>query len=146
MTVSFPRRAYDALVQTIMRLFILGVPVHEYGHMLSLRFMGYKGEIRSTMLNAVWPMDYYEMSWLELRVFYLSGGMFQAMVFFALCLFNVDEENRLANKFIALQGLVYGLFEGLCPRELWATGSIFSMILSAIFMMLVLLNWSKKDS
>lgn len=145
MTTPFPRRAYDALVQTILRLFVLGIPIHEYGHMLSLRFMGYEGEIRNTMLNAVWPMDYYKMSWLELRIFYLSGGIFQSAVFATLCLFNVDEENRLANKFVALQGLIYGLFEGLCQRELWEIGSVVSMIVSAVFMVLVLLKWSKKD-
>lgn len=134
----------DAVVQIAFRLLVLGIPIHEYGHMLSLRFMGYTGEIRNTMLNAVYPTQYSLMSELERTIFFLSGGMFQALVFSLLCLFNVDEENNLANRVVALQGFVYGLFEGLCPRELGGTGSLISFIASFFFMAWVFFRWNRK--
>lgn len=138
-------RVTDSIIQIALRLLVIGVPIHEYGHMLSLRFMGYTGEIRNTMLNAVFPTQYHLMNDLEKTIFYLSGGMFQALVFTLLCISNADEENKLANRIVAIQGFIYGLFEGLCPREMWGIGSVISMIVSLIFLSWVFFRWNKKD-
>ena len=141
---SFSDRILDAVIQIVFRFCVLVIPVHEYGHLISLRLMGYAGEIRSTMLNATWPLEYHLMSPTERTIFFLSGGFFQAFVFGVLCLFNVDEESSLANKIIVIQGVLYGLAEGFFPYEFLGVGGIIALLVSFVFMVYVFMRWSRR--
>ena len=79
----------------------------------------------------------------EKLFFYGSGGLFQALIFLVLCLWNRDEENRLVNKMIAIQGVVYGLFEALLPSVWWSFGGSIAVIVSFVFMGVVLIKSSQ---
>ena len=133
----------DLFFQLFFRFGVLTTMVHEFGHLISLKAMGYTGEIRSTVLNAVYPTQYALMSASELNVFYFSGGIFQALIFYIMCLRNSDKENLLANKMIVIQGVVYAVFEGFAPRAWWEFGSVGGLILSFVFMTVVLIAKSK---
>lgn len=138
--------AFDDLVfQILFRMMYLQLIVHEYSHLLALRLMGYTGEIRSTMLNAVFPTQYSLMQPWQKTTFYFSGGLGQALTFSLMCLYNKDEENRLVNKMIAVWGLIYGAFEAFAPRAWWDLGSVIGLMISIIFMTLVLVEKSNKD-
>ena len=130
----------DLFFQLIIRMVMLATMVHEYGHLLSLRLMGYTGEIRSHALNMVYPTDVSGWTQAEKLFFYGSGGLFQALIFMILCLWNKDEENRLVNKMVAIQGVIYGLFEGLMPSMWWSFGASVALIASFIFMAVVLIK------
>ena len=127
----------DILFQISFRMIILATIVHEYGHLLSLRLMGYRGVINSGALNMVTALDYNLMSSLEKHLFFIAGGLFQCMIFLIMCIFDKDEENRLVNKMIVIQGFVYMLFEAFATRIWWETGAVLGILLSSLFMVLV---------
>ena len=114
--------------------------IHEYGHLLALRALGYTGAISSEALNVVTSFDIASASLFELRVFFLSGGLFQCLIFLSLCLLNKDEENRLVNKMVAIQGLIYALFEGFLRPVWWELGGTIGIIVSFIFMAVVIVK------
>ena len=126
-------------------MLLLATMVHEYGHLLSLRIMGYSGEIRSHALNMVYPIDVAGWTAPERLFFYGSGGLFQALIFLVLCLWNKDEENRLVNKMVVIQGVIYGLFEGLLPNMWWSFGASMALVVSFVFMAVVLVAKSNLD-
>lgn len=136
---------WDLIFQVLFRMIYLATVVHEYGHLMALSVMGYRGVIRSELLNAVYPLDIALMSELEKKLFYVSGGLVQAATFLVLCIFDRDEEDRLVNKMVAVQGVVYAFFEGFFPRTWWEVGALVSSIASIIFMALVLVEKSNRD-
>ena len=99
----------DVLFQITIRMLLLATMVHEYGHLLALRIMGFNGAIYARALNMVYPVDVAHMTIKQQYLFFFSGGFFQALIFLILCLWNKDEENRLVNKMVAIQGIIYGL-------------------------------------
>ena len=128
----------DLMFQIFFRMMLLGTIVHEYGHLLSLRLMGYSGIIRSNALNMVTALDYSLMSLRERQFFFLSGGLFQGIIFLTMCLFDRDEEDRLANKMVAIQGLIYMFFEAFTHRQWWEMGATVGLIISAMWMVFAL--------
>ena len=133
----------DVVLQLTIRMVLISTTVHEYGHLLALRVMGYAGEIRSSALSAVYPTDVVGITQREKLFFYGSGGFFQALIFLALCLWNKDEENRLVNKMIAVQGIIGGVFETLSPNKYWGYWGAISIIASFLFLGVVLIKNSQ---
>ena len=120
----------DFLVQLSLRIFVLGVFVHEYGHLIGLRLLGVPGEIRSTMLNAVYPsMSLYGIDRL---IFYGAGGAFQALVSLILIFRCKDFEIKLANIFVATHGLIYGAIEATAHRSWWGLGSMLGSVAGVV--------------
>lgn len=124
---------------------MLATMIHEYGHLLALRLMGYRGAIYSNALNMTTAIDYSKLTYIQQRIFFLSGGIFQALIFMTLCIFDRDEEDKLANKMVAIQGLVYALFEGFAHRMWWETGAAVGLLASIIFMVAVISVTSNRD-
>lgn len=124
---------------------ILATMIHEYGHLLVLRLMGYRGAIYSNALNMTTAIDYNLLTYTQQRLFFLAGGLFQALIFLVMCVFDKDEEDRLANKMVAIQGLVYALFEGFTYRMWWDIGALSGLFCSVVFMVLALQAKSSQD-
>ena len=124
----------DFLAQLLFKFTLLSLFVHEYGHLLAVRLMGYEGEIRSSALASVYLTSAQGITELEYRFFYLSGGLFQAAVFLLMCISNEDAENRLVNKMVAVYGVVYGCFEAFTPRVWWSAGGVAGILLAVVFM------------
>ena len=136
----------DVLFQITIRMLLLATMVHEYGHLLSLRIMGFDGAIYARALNMVYPVDIAHMTINQQYLFFFSGGMFQALIFLTLSLWDKDEENRLVNKMVVIQGVIYGLFEGLMPRMWWEFGASIALVISIAFMVIVLAKSSQDPS
>jgi len=102
--------------------------------------MGYQGEIRATALASVYPTEYHLMLPWHRSLFYLSGGLFQGIIFLIMCIFDRDEEDRLANKMVAIQGFIYMFFEAFTNRMWWETGATVGLIISFAFMAVVLIK------
>lgn len=132
----------DLIFQLFLRGVVLATMIHEYGHLLALRLMGIDGEIRATMLNAVYPGR--ALVGYERLIFYGSGGMVQALVFLILATRNRDAENRLINIMIAIEGFIYAFFEALAPRTFWAFGSSFGALIAALIIGGIII-WKKTD-
>lgn len=110
--------------------------MHEYGHLIGLRLLGVPGEIRSTVLNAVYPsISLYGVDHL---IFYGAGGAFQALVALALIIRCKDFEIKLANIFVASHGLVYGAIEATAHRSWWGLGSMLGSV-AGVFVVLYLI-------
>lgn len=128
----------DLLFQVFFRMGILATMIHEYGHLLSLRLMGYRGAIYSNALNMTTAIDYSLLTDFQKHVFFFSGGLFQGIIFLIMCIFDKDEEDRLANKMVAIQGIVYAFFEGFTNRMWWEIGATVGLIVSFAWMLFAL--------
>ncbi len=139
MTLSFR----DLIFQITFRMIILATIIHEYGHLLALRVMNYRGYIHSNTLNMVTALEFNTMSLREQRFFFFSGGLFQCLMFLAMCIFDKDEEDRLVNKMVAIQGIIYAFFEAFTYRMWWQFGTFISILFAFGFMVLVLVAKNK---
>lgn len=115
---------------------MLGVFVHEYGHLIALRLLGVQGEIRSTALNAVYPSTH--LYGVDHLIFYGAGGAFQALVSLILIFRCKDFEIKLANLFVATHGLIYGVIEATTHRSWWGLGSMLGSV-AGVFVVLYLI-------
>jgi hypothetical protein len=132
----------DILFQMFLRGVVLSTMIHEYGHLLALRLLGVDGEIRASALNAVYPKI--PLYGYKALVFYGGGGMMQALVFIILAVRNRDDENRLINIMIAVEGIIYGLFEALAPRTFWGFGTTLGFMIGALLIGAVII-WKKSE-
>ena len=138
----------QGLIIFLIYLFV-SLAVHEYGHMIAIRILGYEGYISSDWITGV---QWVEVPPVGIHRFYvgIAGGLAVAWVFTFLSLFDVDREDKFA--FVILTGgnLVYCIFEGwsllLLEPSLMRIGSTLSNVF--IFLMLVLylkMGWFKRD-
>jgi len=130
----------DFAFQIFLRGIMLGTIIHEYGHLVGLRLIGVEGEIRSTVLNAVYPA--HPLSGTEALTFYGAGGAAQGIVFLLLMLRNKDVENSLIYFWMAIQGFIYGFFEALSPRTFWNLGSSIGLYVG-LFVIMAYAAWKK---
>jgi hypothetical protein len=130
----------DLLFQLFFRGVLIATAIHEYGHLLALRLIGVPGEIRSTVLNAVYPSEL--ITGPDAVIFYGGGGAVQAIAFTLMALRNKDAENRLINIWIAIQGIVYGAFEALTPKNYWNLGASIGTYV-ALFIIIGIIIWRK---
>ena len=124
------------MAQLFLRIFVLGVFVHEYGHLIGLRLLGVQGEIRSTALNAVYPSTH--LYGVDHLIFYGAGGALQALVALALIIRCKDLEIKFANLFVAAHGVVYGAVEATAHRSWWGLGSMLGSV-AGVFVVLCLI-------
>ena len=102
-------------------------------------------EIRSTNLAAVYPdMARFPLTEAEHLIFYGSGGLMQCLFFLALNIRNNDRENRLINAMVAVQGLIYGVFEAMAPRGMWGYGGLLGSA-AGFALFFAFLAWRKPD-
>jgi len=113
-------------------LLIWGVMVHEYGHLLALRLMGLDGVIKSTGLNLTWCLV--GITGWRMTVFFLSGGLLQAVYGVYNMLYESDNETWLSGFTVASQGLIYSVFEAAGVVFL---GAIFSMVITGLLIILL---------
>jgi len=107
MTERFSFR--DFLFQYGIRSLALGVPLHEYCHLVVLRILGGEGLIVSWALN---QMQYEQYTRSQLILTAYSGGILSGIVWLLLSFHDRDIENRLVSRVIAVSQIVYGIFEG----------------------------------
>lgn len=138
MKISFT----DLMFQLFFRGILLATAIHEYGHLLALRLIGVEGEIRSTVLNAVYPA--HTVTGTDKIIFYGGGGFVQAVAFLLMAVRNKDEENRKINVWMAVQGLVYGAFEAFTPRTYWNLGASLGLFLG-LFLVMGVIVWKKYE-
>ncbi len=138
MKISFT----DLIFQLFFRGILLATIIHEYGHLLALRFIGVEGEIRSTMLNAVYPTQ--PVGGADAVIFYAGGGLVQAVAFLLMMVRNKDAENKFINGWMAVHGVVYGAFEAFAPRSFWNLGSSLGVFLG-MFLVMGFIIWKKAE-
>ena len=130
----------DFFIQYIVRGMLLATVIHEYGHLFALRFIGVEGEIRSTVLNAVYPA--HPVYGTDAIIFYGAGGVVQGIVFLLMMYRNKDAENNLINLWIAIQGFIYAAFEALTPRKFWLMGASLGLYVG-LFVIVGYVVWKK---
>ena len=128
---------------------VVSLAVHEYGHMVAIRILGFDGYISSNWMSAV--------QWVELppegiHRFYvgLAGGIAAAWVFSFLYLFDVDRENKFAFIVIIGSNLVYAGFEGwslmaLDRNIIKLDSNLSNIYILGIFMVYFYMQWFKRD-
>ena len=122
----------DLIFQLFLRGLGISVMIHEYGHIMAARALGFYAEIRSVRLNAAYPEIRAHLGRgllpHEHILFYGGGGWFTAVIFYLFCIRNKDPENKLINKWIAIENLVYGCFEAFAPRSFWELGGLIGIL------------------
>ena len=113
-------------------LLIWGTMVHEYGHLIALRFMGLSGEIRSTGLNLTWLLNGATSE--QLLIWRFAGGFTQALYGLYNMLYESDNETWLSGLTVACVGLIYAVFE--TQREIML-GSIISITITTLLILLL---------
>lgn len=115
---------------------ILGVSVstmvHEYGHLICSKALGFNGFIMSEALTSVYhstkPVGF------QWTVFYLSGGLLQFLVFWLMSLKADDYGAKIADRMTALIGLVEGLVEPFRFFRLTGLGASLGIIFAFIYL------------
>ena len=115
---------------------ILGVRVstmiHEYGHLICSKALGFNGFIKSEALTSVYHST--KPVGLQWTMFYLSGGLFQFLIFLLMSLKAEDYEAKIADRMTALIGLVEGLVEPFRLFRLTGLGASMGIILAFIYL------------
>ena len=129
-----PRKVnLSGYIQRMLPMLLLwGVAVHEFGHLLALRFMGLDGVIKSTSLNLTWCLV--GIAGWRLIFFLLAGGLTQAVYGVYNMLYESDNETWLSGFTVASQGLIYSLFE---VAGVVFLGAIFSVVITGLFIVLL---------
>ena len=123
-------------VEFLFQFFLLSPMVHEYGHLIMLRLLGYEGWVGSNHLWKTYTLVVGEMTPRELWLFGFGGGLFQFLVFGFMSFLNKGE-GRVVNRMVAVQGLIYAFFEAYCYEMM---GAFFS-ILAAFAYLIVWILW-----
>ena len=124
-TKQKPFSLLDFLIQWVLRAGGFALWAHEYSHLMAAQLLGIYAEIRTTNLAAVYPdTTRFPLPWGEHIIFYGAGGLAQCIFFLILNIRNNDRENRLINAMVAVQGLIYGVFEAMAPKSQWGFGGL----------------------
>ena len=100
--------------------------IHEYGHLICSKLMGFGGYIKSDRLTSVnYDIRPLENQW---TLVYLSGGLFQFIVFILLSLQVKDKGVKIADRMTAIIGLVEGLTEPFQYFRLSGVGAAIGII------------------
>jgi len=115
--------------------------VHEYGHLICSKLLGFGGYIRSVRLSSV----NYEVRPLDNQwtLFYLSGGLFQFLVFSLMSLFVQDRNVKIANRMTAIIGLVEGLSEPFQYWRLSGLGATLGILFAFLYLACELIRYKK---
>lgn len=115
------------LLKVSPMMLIWGTMIHEYGHLMALRLFGGHGYIKSEALNLTWMTN--GLTGLPLTVFYMAGGLTQALYGCYNMISESDDETWLSGFSVTCQGLTYMWFEE--PR-LFALGALLSVCFTAL--------------
>lgn len=113
-------------------MFMWGVMVHEYGHLIALRLMGLDGVIKSTGLNQTWLLN--GITPTQQTIWYLCGGLLQAIYGVYNMINESDNETWLSGFTVASQGIIYAFFEVANTPFI---GAIFSIAITALIIILL---------
>jgi hypothetical protein len=116
--------------------------VHEYGHLICSKLLGFGGSINSWRMAAV----YYDLrpEGSQWTLFYLSGGLFQFAVFGLMSLREKDQNVRITNRMTAILGLIEGLAEPTRYFRLSGLGASMGMIVAFIYLAYELIRGTEK--
>jgi hypothetical protein len=114
--------------------------VHEYGHLICSKLLGFGGYIKSVRLSAVnYDVRPLDNQW---TLFYLSGGLFQFLVFTLMSFFVEDKNVKIANRMTAIIGLVEGLSEPNTFFRLTGLGASIGILSAFMYLAYELLRYS----
>ena len=102
--------------------------IHEYGHLICSKILGFNGYIKSEALTSVYHSA--KPVGLQWNIFYLSGGLFQFLVFGLMSLRAEDQGAKIANRMTAIIGLIEGLVEPFRVFRLSGLGATMGIILA----------------
>ncbi len=106
--------------------------VHEYGHLICSKLLGFNGYIKSERLSAVYyKVKPFENQW---TLFYLSGGLLQFIIFGLMSLKATDPTVKMANRMTAIIGLIEGLTEPMKYFRLTGLGATIGIIVSFLYL------------
>ena len=116
--------------------------IHEYGHLISSKLLGFHGYIKSGRLTAV----YYDSFPIgrQWSLFYISGGAFQFIFFFLMSFRGEDKNVNISNRMTGIIGIIEALSEPLKYFRLSGLGSSIGIITSMIYMAYIVVT-SKAD-
>jgi hypothetical protein len=115
--------------------------VHEYGHLISSILLGFGGTIFSGKPWAVYPLvKPVGDQWI---LFYLSGGLFQFIVFYLMSLRAQDLNTKIANRMTALIGLIEGITEPIRYLRLTGLGATLGITISFLYLAYILVKESQ---
>ena len=97
------------LLYVILTLLPIATSIHETGHLLACEYLGIEGVIESSNINRVVLASFPESDF-DILLLYMSGGLYQCLVFFGISLF-MDKNSGLAFKMIAIEGLITAICE-----------------------------------
>jgi len=115
-------------VMWVIYLFV-ATAIHEYGHLLMMRYLEWHGYISSMNLDAVYwyvvPTDVM----IKVKVG-LAGGLLVVFVYGLMSIFDVDNENRYARIYWIIYHFIYALCEGYAlgyDHSYYAVGQLWGM-------------------
>ena len=97
------------ILYLILSILPIAVPIHEIGHLMASDYLGIGGVIESDNINRVKPLVIPVPDDAKF-LFYVSGGLYQFLVFFVISLF-MDKSSGLPFKMVAIEGLTISIFE-----------------------------------
>ena len=106
--------------------------IHEYGHLLCSKILEFNGSIISEALNKVYLQS--KPEGVEWTLFYLSGGLFQFIVFGLMSLNAEDQCVKTANRMTAIIGLIEGCSEPIREFRFCGIGAAFGIIIAFLYL------------
>ena len=116
--------------------------IHEYGHLLAMKYLGWHGYISSMNLDAVYwytvPQD------LTIKIYVgLAGGFFVVLVYGLMSILDVDPENRHARIYWMIYHFIYALCEGYAlgyDHSYYAVGQLWGMAAATFWFFLAVIS------
>ena len=118
--------------------------VHEYGHLICSKLLGFEGYIKSARLSAVYHV--LQPQGNQWTLFYLSGGLFQFAVFGLMSLRATDRNIKITNRMTAIIGLIEGLAEPVRILRLTGLGASMGIIASFLYLAYELLRKREEET
>ena len=106
--------------------------IHEYGHLICSKLLGFNGYIKSEALTSVYHSS--KPIGLQWTLFYVSGGILQFLVFGLMSLKAGDQSTKIANRMTAILGLVEGIVEPIQTIRLSGLGATLGIILAFLYL------------
>ena len=132
---------------TLRNMPIFGVSVatmiHEYGHLICSSILQFHAHIPSKALNMVFPETSPEG--VEWFLFYLSGGVFQFIVFWLMSFRASDSGTRISNRMTAIIGLFEGLTEWSFEFRMSGLGAALGIIFAFIYLTYTIIRHKRNN-
>ena len=134
---------FSFMFDYVKKFYVIRIILHEYSHLIALRWMGYTGVIKSFNLDSVYPLEYASMTTRELQLFYAAGGLGELCFgMYGLLFTSKTDEDRLIDIMIIIHGFVYGYTEAFMPKMWWSTGASLGFLGGWMFLALCIVKKS----